>query len=90
MNDKEVINRLYKLLEFYKSADIKDAKLEDLKDIRDVHIDTTKPVHERVFSFWTQIGNPYLFKVGDVKVKVVLMIMVRHFKNYWKHFLLNS
>lgn len=69
MNDKDVIDRLYKLLE-YKSLDIKDVKLEDLKDIRDVHIDTTKPVHERVLSFWAQIGNPYLFKVGDTKVKV--------------------
>ena len=70
MSDKDIIDRLYKMLEYYKSVDIKDVKLEDLKDIRDVHIDTTKPVHERVFSFWAQIGNPYLFKVGDVKVKV--------------------
>ena len=55
----------------YKFIHIKDVKFEELKDIRDVKIDTTKPVLERVISFLIQMdGNPYIFKVGDTPVKV--------------------
>ena len=57
-------------LECLKSLDIGDVKLEDLVDIRTVHIDTSKPVLERILSFMAQIKNPYLFKVGDTPVKV--------------------
>ena len=61
---------LSKQLECLKSLDIGDVKLEDLVDIRTVHIDTSKPVLERILSFMAQIKNPYLFKVGDTPVKV--------------------
>ena len=61
---------LSKRLEYLKSLDIGDVKLEDLVDIRTVHIDTSRPVHERILSFMVQIKNPYLFKVGDTPVKV--------------------
>ena len=61
---------LSKQLECLKSLDIGDVKLEDLVDIRTVHIDTSKPVLERILSFMAQIKNPYLFKVGDRPVKV--------------------
>ena len=61
---------LSKQLECLKSLDIGDVKLEDLVDIRNVHIDTSKPVLERILSFMAQIKNPYLFKVGDTPVKV--------------------
>jgi len=57
-------------LEYYKSLKINDIKLEDLKDINEIHIDTSLPVIERILSFMVQIGNPYLFKVGDTPVKV--------------------
>lgn len=50
--------------------DIGDVKLEDLVDIRTVHIDTSKPVLECILSFMVQIKNPYLFKVSDTSVKV--------------------
>lgn len=59
-----------KTLEYYKSLKIEDAKLEDLKDLSDVHINPDLPVIERILSFMVQIGNPYLFKVGDTPVKV--------------------
>lgn len=59
-----------KKLEYYKSLDISDVKVEDLVDIRTVHIDTSRPVLERILSFMVQIRNPYLFKVGDTPVKV--------------------
>lgn len=43
---------------------------EELVDIRDVHIDASLPLEERIRSFATQIKNPYCFKVGPVVVKV--------------------
>lgn len=71
MHTKEEIKDLKQKLEYYKSLDIKDVKLEELKDIRDVKIDTTKPVLERILSVLVQMdGNPYIFRVGDTSVKV--------------------
>ena len=39
-------------------------------DIRDVKIDRSKPVEERMKSYVEQIKNPYLFKVGNTVVRV--------------------
>ena len=44
--------------------------LESLIDIRDVKIDRSKPVEERMKSYVEQIKNPYLFKVGNTIVRV--------------------
>ena len=44
--------------------------LSELVDIRDVVIDRTLPVEERIKSYVEQIRNPYCFRVGDVKVRV--------------------
>ena len=44
--------------------------LESLVDIRDVKIDRTQPVEERMKSYVEQIKNPYLFKVGNTIVRV--------------------
>jgi hypothetical protein len=57
-------------LEQYKSQKISDVKIENLKDISSIYINQEQPVVERVLSFMAQIGNPYLFKVGDTPVKV--------------------
>lgn len=71
MITKVEIENLKQKLECNKSLNIKDVKLEELKDIRDVKIDTTKPVLERIISFLIQMdGNPYIFKVGDTPVNV--------------------
>ena len=43
---------------------------DSLIDLRNVKIDTAKPVEERIDSFMKQVHNPYLFKVDDVIVKV--------------------
>lgn len=48
----------------------KKALLESLVDIRDVKIDRSKPVEERMKSYVEQIKNPYLFKVGNTIVRV--------------------
>ena len=44
--------------------------LDSLIDIRDVKIDRTQPVEERMKSYVEQIKNPYLFKVGNTVVRV--------------------
>jgi len=44
--------------------------LASLVDIRDVAIDETLPIEERMKSYVEQIKNPYMFKVGDTIVRV--------------------
>ena len=39
-------------------------------DLRDIRIDAAKPITERVMEFLQQIRNPYLFRVGDIVVRV--------------------
>ena len=41
-----------------------------LVDLCEVSVDNALPVNEKTDSFFRQIRNPYLFKVGDVVVKV--------------------
>ena len=47
-----------------------DEILDSLVDIRDVKIDTSLPVEERIKSYVEQIKNPYMFKVGKTVVRV--------------------
>ena len=44
--------------------------LASLVDIRDVAIDETLPIEERMKSYVEQIKNPYMFRVGDTIVRV--------------------
>ena len=44
--------------------------IDELVDIRDIEIDTSLPVEERIKSYIQQVKNPYCFRVGDVKVRV--------------------
>ena len=41
-----------------------------LTDLKDITVDKSKSVMEKIESFTQQVKNPYLFKVGDVIVKV--------------------
>lgn len=41
--------------------------LDSLVDIRDVKIDRSLPVEERMKSYVEQIKNPYMFKVGNTR-----------------------
>ena len=47
-----------------------EKNLSGLVDIRDVVIDKSLPLEERVRSYVEQIKDPYCFKVGDVVVRV--------------------
>ena len=53
-----------------KNVDIEQCGPDQLVDLRSVSIDKTLPVPARMSSFVKQIKNPYLFKVGDITVKV--------------------
>ena len=44
--------------------------LDSLVDIRDVEIDKTLPIEERMKSYVEQIKNPYMFMVGETIVRV--------------------
>ena len=43
---------------------------DSLVDLRDVKIDSGKSVPEKMNDYFEQIKNPYLFKVGDMRVKI--------------------
>ena len=53
-----------------KNSDIKSCNKADLIDIRTIEIDKNKSQMERLLSFIQAVKNPYLFKVGDIAVKV--------------------
>lgn len=42
----------------------------DLVDISKLKIDRTKPIERRVMDFIEAVGNPYLFRVDDMAVKI--------------------
>lgn len=68
-------------LEEYKKAQISTCDVDSLIDIRDIKIDKNKPIYNRISDFIYQIKNPYLFKVGDVAVKVIYNEQGRDFIN---------
>jgi len=43
---------------------------DGLVDIRDIHIDSTLPVEEKLKSYIEQIKNPYRYRVGDIVVNI--------------------
>ena len=59
-----------KVLEQFKQRASGSIDADSLVDISKVEIDTDKPVAERIKSFLAQIGNPYMFKVDDIVVRV--------------------
>ena len=49
---------------------IADCSKDSLVDLHDVKIDPSKSVPEKMNDYFEQIKNPYLFKVGDMRVKL--------------------
>ena len=45
-------------------------KIEGLKDIRNVCIDKTKPINERIQSLYNQMIDPYYFKYKNITVTI--------------------
>ena len=54
----------------FKTVAIADYSKDSLVDLHDVKIDPSKSVPEKMNDYFEQIKNPYLFKVGNVRVKV--------------------
>ena len=63
MITKSILNEM-------KNSDIKSCNKADLIDIRTIEIDKNKSQMERLLSFIQAVKNPYLFKLGDIAVKV--------------------
>ena len=59
-----------KQLEICHTKDLKDVSIQELVDISTISVDKSKPKIEKIFDFMDQIGNPYLFKVGNIGVRV--------------------
>ena len=57
-------------LNFLKNAAIADCSESDLVDLHNVKINPSKTVADKMNDYFEQIKNPYLFEVGDVRVKV--------------------
>lgn len=57
-------------LEKFKSASFPVCDISNLRDIREIKISNTKPKANRMIDFLNQAGNPYIFRVGDIAVKI--------------------
>ena len=58
-------------LDRYRAADLMTCDPGVLADLRDVQIDTSLPVRERMVSYLGQVGNPYLFKAEGLIIRAV-------------------
>jgi hypothetical protein len=52
------------------NADVSDCDIDELVDLRSIDIKRNLPLERRADDFVAQVGNPYLFRVDDVVVKV--------------------
>ena len=57
-------------LEKMEAVDIRTADINELTDLRDIVIDTKKPVSEKLTSFAEQTNNIYVNRFGNYVVKV--------------------
>ena len=63
-------NDCMKAAEYMKRAKANDFTEDELVDIKEVHIDTSKPELLRIADYILQVKNPYYSKVGNTKVRV--------------------
>ncbi|MCM1159336.1 MAG: hypothetical protein NC348_12705 [Clostridium sp.] len=52
------------------AVDFADVELGSLTDISELRIDREQPVEKRRRQYLKKVGNPYLVRVGNMKVKV--------------------
>ncbi len=53
-----------------RNADVSACNIDELVDLKDVKVNNKTPLDRRADDFIAQVGNPYLFRVNDVVVKV--------------------
>ena len=57
-------------LDKFRNASPENCSSSSLADLKCISVDTSKPVDERINALFDAMHNPYLFRVGDVTVKV--------------------
>lgn len=50
--------------------DFDDIKLEDMLDMKKCQIDSSLPLDKRRQQYLKKVSNPYLIRIGNVKVKI--------------------
>ena len=55
------------------AVDIRSVDINGLTDLRDIVVDTKKPVAQKLASFAAQTNNVYVHRIGDYIVKVRFM-----------------
>ena len=62
--------QIYQLIDKGKKIDINLAQDNEITDISNVKIDSTKNSIDRIIDFLLYMKNPYLYKVNDVVVQI--------------------
>ncbi len=57
-------------LKYLRNADISACNADELVDLRNVKVNPKASLNRRADIFIAQVGNPYLFRVDDVVVKI--------------------
>lgn len=72
IDNERCVGRMYTSAELEKcrNSDFCHCEKDRLTDISDIEIDTEKSVVERMENYFASVSNPYMFRVGDVGVKV--------------------
>jgi len=65
-----MIQPTYIDLESMRNVDIRDIEPETIPDIRDINIDSNKPLLERILDYINQVKNPYFIRCGKILVKI--------------------
>ena len=52
------------------AVDIRNVDINSLTDLRDIVVDTKKPVPQKLATFAEQTNNVYIHRIGDYIVKV--------------------
>ena len=52
------------------AVDIRNVDINSLTDLRDIVVDTKKPVPQKLATFAEQTNNVYMHRIGDYIVKV--------------------
>lgn len=79
-----------KQLEAMNQLEFEEIDISKLVDIREVQIDTTLPVAQRMESYLEQIKNPYCFRHGDAAIHVRFEPGGTELRQKLKTFFINS
>lgn len=53
-----------------RKVDFSSCNLNDLPDVTNLNIDVEEPIINRARKYFKDVKNPYIFRVGDVGVKI--------------------